>query len=262
MLFQIDVVAEPVPGDLPIWLITLGIEAMFLGVVIHTVRQRGLYSQYTKRERLVGVFGLGIGYFLIALSFISANFGLYGTYLYLLFRTVEGAAALAIFIRILSYFRSGSYSTNLSSKARHILFVFFIMTVGVSLLLKVLIDDPFIGGVWYNLSLVYTVLVAVLTFVAVRWRLRKVQADTNIGVTGGIALGVAGGQIYGYSLGGEIAILLVGSVLYAIGFWSAVAFVFSDGVWGLFSDSACSQCDADLSQYNDPKFCPQCGNPV
>lgn len=262
MLLQVNPVAEPIPEDLPIWLITMGIEAMFLGVVIHAVKQQGLYSQYTIRERIVGVVGLGMGYFFIALSFISGNFGLYATYLYLLFRVVEGAAALTIFLRIFSYFRSGSYSTDLSSKARHILLVFFIITTGVSLLLKVLIDGPFIGSIWYSLSLVYTVLIAVLTFVSVRWRLRKVQANTNIVVTSGIALGVAGGQIYSYGLETEIAILLVGSMLYTIGFWSAVGIVLTNGVWGLFSDSTCSQCDANLSQYNDPKFCPQCGNSV
>ncbi|WP_152421495.1 hypothetical protein [Haloferax gibbonsii] len=248
------------PSTLPVWLITLGIESMFLGVVINAVKQQGLYSQYTRRERLVGVLGLGLGYFFIALSLIQGNFGLYGTYLFILFRAVEGAAAVLIFVRLLTFFRGGYYSSSVFTKVRHILVVFFITTLGVSLLLKILIDGPFIGSLWYNLSLVYTVLVVVLTLISVRWRLRKVQADTNLGVTGGIALGVAGGQIYSFSLASEIAILLLGSLVYTIGFWSAASLLFSSGIWGLFSSSTCSQCDADLSQYNDPEFCPQCGN--
>jgi hypothetical protein len=255
-----NAITGSVLSTLPIWLITLGVEAMFLGVVIHATKQQGHYSQYTRRERIVGVFGLGIGYFFIALSFISGNLGMYGAYLYLLFRTVEGAAAVLIFNRIISLFRSGSISTNLSRRARHLLLVFFITTVGVSLMLKVLMDGPFIGSVWYNLSLLYTVLIAVLTFLSVRWRLRKVQADTNLGVTSGLALGIAGGQVYSYNLGGEIAILVLGGLLYSLGFWSAVGFMFTNGIRGLISNSTCSQCDTNLSQYNDPKYCPQCGN--
>jgi hypothetical protein len=73
MILQINTITDPVPSDLPIWLITLGIEAMILGVVIYEAKQRGVYSQYAHRERLVGVFGLGIGYFFLTLSLISRN---------------------------------------------------------------------------------------------------------------------------------------------------------------------------------------------
>jgi hypothetical protein len=149
--------------------------------------------------------------------------------------------AVQIFFRLISFVRTGSYSSNLSAKARHILIVFFIITTGVLLLLKVLIDDHFIGNLWYNIALVYTVLVAVLTFVAVRWRFRKVQADTNIGITGGIALGVAGGQIYEFNLGTELAVLFAGVFLYTIGFWSAAVLIFSANVAKIFDDSTCSQ---------------------
>jgi hypothetical protein len=258
VLLQTNWLIDPVPRTLPIWLLSLGLEAMFLGIVVQAMRESGVLSQLTSRERLVGVLGTGAGYFFLSLSVIRTSYGAYAAFLFVLFRTLEGAAAVQIYARILAFLQDGSLPGDFKAKFRHYLVTFFIIALGSYLVLHVLIRGPFLRGFWYDLSLVYTVTSATLAYVSVRWRLRDVQSDINGAVIAGIAVCIAGAQIYGFSLTEDVLLSVVGGVVYAIGFWSAAWFLFGDRLLG--SDpNTCSNCDFDHSSYTSPSYCPNCG---
>lgn len=250
-------VLDPLPPDLPIWLLSLGLEAMFIGAVVKATKQSGLWGELATFQRLFGVFGLAVGYFFSALALLSTSYAAYAAYLFLLFRTLEGAAAVQIYQRVLEFIKKGTVSGNVRSRLRYHLVTVFIAGLGLYLAIKVLTSGPIYRGVWTDLSLIYTIFVSVLTFLAVRWRLRHVTSDYNVGIVSGIALGVAGAQVYGFTLAEDLLVFVGGSICYSFGFWVAAGFLFGSRLFG--GSAECSSCNKDLSGYDDPSFCPQCG---
>lgn len=219
-------VFDPVPSTLPVWLLTLGLEALFIGATVQGIRESGVLDNLTERQLLVTTFGFGVGYFLFALSVLQTAFGLYAAYLTVLFKFLEGAAAVQFYRRVVSVVRSGSTGGNPWPRVRHSLAVVFVLGVGAFLVRSVLIRSTAGAGRWRELSLIYTVVTALVTFLGVRWRLRVVSDDYNAGVLWGLTLGVVGAGLYDYTLTGEILVTAAGSVTYSLGFWGAAFLAF------------------------------------
>lgn len=253
-------VLDPLPRDLPIWLLALGLEAMFLGAVVEATRQSGIWGDLSTVQRLFGVFGLGGGYFFSALALVSTSYAAYAAYLYLLFRTLEGAAAVQIYRRVVGFVKSGASGGIGSARLRHHLVMAFVAGLGLYLAVEVLTNGPLYRNVLTDISLLYTLFVSVLSFLAVRWRLRSVRGEYNPGIVSGLAFGVAGAQVYGFTLAADALVFLGGSVCYAVGFWVAAGLLFESRLFG--AATTCSDCDKDLDGYDQVAYCPRCGTRV
>ena len=267
-VLQIDWFIDPNPELLPIWLIALGLEAMFVGASWQVLQQMSGYRQSTKLERSIAVFGVGLGYLFLTLSVLRTSYGSYAGYLYLVFRGVEGVAATHIYLKAFNFLRGKGSGGNLKNKAKHLLVVFFVAALGGYLILKGLVERPRFGGIWYDVSLIYTVMVALLSFLAVRWRYRDITADLNSGVILGLAMCIAGAQIFGFSLTGDILLTAAGSVVYSVGFWFSVYLMWGEVLTGSSggevnrASSTCPHCQQPLPKGIHNQFCPHCGNSI
>lgn len=261
LLLQLDWFVDPRPAALPIWLIALGLEAMFIGSVWQVTREVPGFSSLSPVERLVGVCGLGLGYFFITLSVLSTAYGVYAGFLYILFRAVEGVAALHIFYRIYDFVRGEGLESDLTKRVKHLLLTFFIMALSIYLLLKVLVVGPVLGGIWYDISVIYTVSVATLSFLAVRWRYRHISSELNSGIVFGLALCIAGAQIFGFSLTGDVLLMFAGSVVYSAGFWGSAYALWGNALFknNMSRKSRCENCQGTVPASSNANYCPHCG---
>lgn len=232
LVLQANWLLEPFSPTLPIWLITVGLESIFIGFAVKSAKEMGLWNQLNQRQQAIGVFGIAVGYFFAALSVISVAFHAYSVYLFLLFRMVEGGATVQIYRKIIDFFNSGTPSGTFKAKIRHRVVSFFILGIGVYLMFIVVTSGPIFRGFSYDLSLIYTVLLSILTFISVRWRLRKAEQEFNTAIVSGIAFGVAGAQTYGFTLVGDVTITIAGVLTYSIGFWIAAWYFLGDELFG------------------------------
>lgn len=280
---QLDWVVDTNPRLLPVWLIALGLEAMFLGLAWQLLRRADGYQQVSSLERALAVGGIGLGYLFLTLSVLRTAYGGYAAYLYLLFRGVEGVAATHIYLKLYDVLQGRGFGGSLAARAKHLLAVFFVLALGGYLVLKALVGQPRVGGVWYDLSMVYTVGVATLTFLAVRWRYRNVAAELNDGIVLGLALCIAGAHIFGFSLPGEVLLTLGGGVAYSAGFWGSAVLLWGQVASGRRgqrgggagrsgkggqrggpgqSRRVCPHCGQSLPSGTANNFCPHCGKAV
>lgn len=261
---QLSWFADPFPELLPIWLIAFGLEAMLFGVIYPITRNAPGFQRVSRLERIITAGGVALGYLFLTLSVLRTSYAAYAVYLHLLFRGVEGAAAPHVYVKIYDFLSGKGYGGSLATKIKHKLAVVFVLALGAYLAVKAVVGTPQIGGYWYNLSMVYTVVVASVTALAVRWRYREISNELNSSVVIGLALCIAGAQIFGFTLTGDVALTLVGSVVYAIGFWTSAYFhidsVVTNG--GSPPTGRCPHCQQSLPPDRQPQFCPHCGNSV
>lgn len=269
-IVQPDWVLDPVPATLPTWAIVLGLEALFLNTAISVSNQHPLFRSMTARERFVVTASFALGFFFASLSVLRNAYGLYAAYLFLLFRTVEGAAAARFYRKVVFAVRNRSLpgSTTMSDRALHYMVVFSILVAGLGVAFNVLSKGPVFRSVWYDLALVYTVVSFLLAFVGAHWRVRSLSDDFNGGIAIGFALCIGGAETFNYaSIAGEIGTTVAGSATHLVGFWAAVA------IWGfdaLTPDSAstdrdddhCAGCGHSLAPYQNPEYCPDCGRKI
>ena len=258
-VLQVGWFTDPAPADLPVWLIALGLEAVFLGVVWQVVSELSGFEGLSGVERLLGVGGTGLGYLFLTLSVLRSSYGVYAAFLFLLFRGVEGVAGVHLLARILAFLRGGGLDGNLGPRVRHLLVVFFVTALGSYLVVKGLLGRPVVAGVWYDVAVVYTVGTAVLAFLAVRWRFRDVADEVNPGVTSGLALCIAGAQVFGFSLAGDVLLTLAGSVVYSAGYWVGALSLFGWVVLPGRGGTDCPDCGADIFGASGSNYCPHCG---
>lgn len=261
---QLSWFADPYPELLPIWLIAFGLEAMLFGVVYPITQNAPGFQRVSRVERIIATAGVALGYLFLTLSVLRTSYAAYAVYLHLLFRGVEGAAAPHLYVKVYDLLKGNGYGGSLGTKVKHKLAVLFVLALGAYLAVKAVVGMPQIGGYWYNLGMVYTVVVASVTALAVRWRYREISDELNSGVVMGLALCIAGAQVYGFTLAGDIALTVAGSVVYAIGFWAS-AYYHIDSVVTSSSPPTtgrCPHCQQPLPPDQQPKFCPHCGNSV
>ncbi|MGB9958823.1 hypothetical protein ACOZ4B_20885 (plasmid) [Haloferax prahovense] len=206
----------------------------------------GLYSQFRVRERIFGVFGLGVGFLFFSLSVLRTSYGMYAIFLYLLFRVVEGVAVVQFYRRVLDFLKTKSLSGNLSAKIRYHLLVLFIIAVGSYLVLQVITSELYIHAFWYDIQLIYTMVSFLLAFIGVRWRLRKVKTEYNIAVISGIGLCIAGAQTFDFAGTTDIVLSFAGAGAYSVGFWIAALFLLKEVVTP--TTSKCTNCGENLDQ--------------
>jgi hypothetical protein len=262
---QSNWIVDPIPQNLPTWAMVLGLEALLLGTVLEVGEQIPVFNSMNDREQFVITMALAIGFLFLALSILRSAYDIYATYLFLLFRTVEGAAVVRFYRKVLYVLQNWSLpgSTSLGDKALHYLVVFSVLAGGLGLAFNVLSNGPVFRSFWYDLALIYTVTSFLLAFLGANWRLQVVENKLNGLIIVGFALCVAGAEIFNYaSISGDIAVTFAGAITYMIGFWVAV------GLWGLDafsptgvsqSDDSCEYCGTLLTEYQQPKFCPDCG---
>jgi len=262
--FQIGWYIEPEPALLPIWLIALGLEAMFIAGTHQALDNVSGYQDLTRLERAIAAGGVAFGYLFLTLSVLRTNYGWYAGFLYLVFRGVEGVAAIHMYAKVYNFLRGKGFGGSYTARAKHMLAVFFVLALGLYLTIKALVGSSRIGGVWYNLSMVYTGVVAVVSVLAVRWRYRDIAREVPNGVVGGLALCIAGAQIFGFTLAGDIVLSIAGSVVYSIGFWVAAYLLWGEIITDAVqsSPSTCTHCQQSLPTDHQPQYCPHCGNQV
>lgn len=258
---QIGWFLDPEPSVLPIWLIALGLEAMFLGGTYQAFENFSGLQNISQIERAVAVGGLGFGYLFLTLSVLRTSYAGYAAFLYLVFRGVEGVAATHLYVKIYELLQGKGLSGNYALKAKHILVVFFVFALGSYLVLKAIVDAPQVAGYQYDLTMVYTGVVATVSVLAVRWRYRDVAKELNSGIVGGLALCIAGSQIFGFSLTGDVLLTVAGSLIYSLGFWISAYFLWADIIMGsTHSSNTCPQCQQTPPGGTTPQYCPHCGH--
>lgn len=191
---QVGWFIDPSPSLLPIWLITLGLEAMFLGGTHQVLKHVDEFQAVSQIERAIATGGIGLGYLFLTLSVLRTSYAEYAAFLHLVFCGVEGVAATHIYLKLIRF------SSDYLAKAKHLLAVFFVLVLGSYLVVKALVGSPTAFGIQYNLAIVYTIVVATLSALAVRWRYRTIAQELNPGVVGGLALCIAGSQIFAFDL--------------------------------------------------------------
>ncbi|MFB6196270.1 MAG: hypothetical protein ABEI80_08855 [Haloplanus sp.] len=218
------------PRGLPIWLLVVGLQLLILGGLWKVYRQHpGFGGSKTGRLSLLA---LGGGYLFSALSVIRTDYGAYAAFLFLLFRGLEGAAAVRFYRKVTFVLRnrrtpSGS---NVSSFVTRRLLVFFFGVVGVGLLVSALAPGAVerAGFSVANPRGLYTAVTFSFAMLGVYWRLAPVRDDYNWLVLIGFGFSVAGAELFNYAaLATEVALSFAGGVAYAVGFWALV------GCWQL-----------------------------
>lgn len=258
---QISWFVGPDPALLPTWLIALGLEAMFFGGTYQVLQNVPNYQNVSRLEKTIAAGGVALGYLFLTLSVLRTAYAEYAAFLYLVFRGVEGVAATHLYVKVYNVLQGKGLGGNYVAKAKHMLGVFFIFGLGSYLALKAILGTPRVAGYWYNLSMVYTGVVAAVSVMAVRWRYRDLAKDLNTGVVGGLALCIAGAQIFGFTLAGDIALTLAGSVVYSFGFWVSAYLLWGKIITGgnPAPRSDCPNCQQTLPTGQRPQYCPHCG---
>lgn len=259
---QVGWFMHPDPSLLPIWLMMLGLEAMFLGGTHQVLKRVDEFQSVSQIERSIATGGIGLGYLLLTLSVLRTNYAAYAAFLHLVFRGVEGVAATHLYLKLIRFFQGKGFAGDYIAKAKHLLAVFFVLALGGYLIMKVLVGSPTAFGIQYNLAIVYTVVVAALSALAVRWRYRAIAQELNPGVVAGLALCIAGSQIFAFDLGGDIALSIVGSIVYSIGFWASAYLLLGDIILDTNDSSSneCPHCQGSLPSNKPAHYCPHCGN--
>lgn len=261
---QVGWFIDPSSSLLPIWLIALGLEAMFLGGTHQVLKRVDEFQAVSQIERAIATVGIGLGYLFLTLSVLRTSYAEYAAFLYLVFRGVEGVAATHIYLKLIRFFQGKGFSSDYLAKAKHLLVVFFVLVLGSYLVVKALVGSPTAFGIQYNLAIVYTIVVATLSALAVRWRYRTIAQELNPGVVGGLALCIAGSQIFAFGLGGDIALSIAGSIVYTIGFWASAYLLLGDIIFDTNDSSSneCPHCHGSLPSNQQAQYCPHCGNAI
>lgn len=254
----------PVPPNLPVVAMILGLEIMFFGIVSLSIEDIPLVDAMPSREQRVVTASLALGFFFAALSLLQSDFDLYALYLFLLFRTIEGAAAVRFYQKVAHVILTQSLpaSSRFKKKAKHLLLVFAVVAGGFGVALNIIANASDRTFPWYQLAGVYTVVSFLLAVLGVRWRLQPITDDINTLLIAGLAMCIGGAEIFNFgSIFTEIAIISAGSVTYQIGFWAAVLLTGLNTILPETesNDTSCASCGEDLSEYQAPTYCPNCG---
>jgi len=259
---------ETTPSGLPILVIVLGLEFIFFGVVDMAKSDVPIIDSMPPQERKMVSLCLALGFLFAALSLLQSNLSVYAVYLFLLFRTLEGAAAVLFYQKVAHVItnRSLPSSTRFKEKAKHLLLVFAIVAGGLGVAFHLLADASGTNFPWYQLAGVYTIVSFLLAILGVRWRLQPLSDDMNTPLIVGLALCIGGAEIFNYgSIFTEIAITGLGVLTYQAGFWAAVVIIGLHTVLPstpTTDESQCSSCGDDLSEYQSPVYCPSCGHNI
>lgn len=218
-----DIVLEPIPKQLPVVTLVLGLELLLLGAV-QRLMHRSSFPPLTQFDRVFGVAALGLGYLLSALSLLQGSFGWYAAYLFLLFRTVEGAAGVRFYRKVVYVYRNRRVpSSGGKSVVSHYLLLAFVAFAGVGLFVHVASTGPVYRSVAFDSRAIYTGTTFLLSALGVYWRLRPISDSYSSALLTGFVLSIAGAELYNYAfLGTEILLYLAGTVAYGVGFWGLV----------------------------------------
>lgn len=226
VLLQTGWLYDTKPGGLPIWLLIVGLQLLILGGLRKVAKQHPVLGSGSANGRL-GLVVLGMGYLFAALSVIQTNYGAYAAFLFVLFRGLEGAAAVRFYRKVLFVVRQRRMpsGTGAAGFVTHRLLVFFLSVVSLGLLVSALAPATVerAGFSVANPRGVYTVTTFSMAMLGVYWRFTPVQSDFNWLVILGFGLSVAGAELFNYAaLGTEVVMTVVGSVAYSAGFWLLV----------------------------------------
>lgn len=219
---------DAVPAQLPVWLLVGGLELLILGALVNLHGTTPALSNMRPSDRLLGLSALGAGYFFTALSVVESSYGAYAAFLFVLFRAVEGAAGLQFYYRLVTVIRggTGSSTTGGGSFVLYRLTTFFLVLVGVGLLLATVLPGRSAPGLVapFDPRFVYTVTSLLIAVLGVYSRMRPLASAYHGATVAGMALGVAGAELYNYrTLATEVTVTLAGGLAYAVGFWVVVA---------------------------------------
>lgn len=256
----------PDASNLPVLAMILGLELMFFGVVTMGIEDIPIVDAMPSRERRVVTASLAMGFLFAALSLLQSNLDLYAVYLFLLFRTIEGAAAVRFYQKVAHIIVTQSLPTSnrFKKKAKHLLLVFAIVAGGFGVALNIIANASGRTFPWYQLAVVYTIVSFLLAVLGVRWRLQLISDDINTPLIIGLALCIGGAEIFNFgSIFTEIAVISTGSITYQAGFWAAVLLTGINTILPATTtanDTICGSCGEDLSKFQSPAYCPNCGH--
>jgi len=180
-------------------------------------------SGIANRPAKVALISFSAGYFLLALSILKGSYNLYGAYLYVLFRVVEGAAAARFYRKVAYVLRNRSLpgGSNIRARVYHLALVFSIMLAGGGLLAYLVTSGH--ENVYSSGLVIYTAVAVLVSGLGVWWRVKLLSGDYAIITLLGFVLCMAGSQTFGYaSLTQEIIVAVAGGVAFTVGFWGLI----------------------------------------
>ena len=190
------------------------------------------------RERLMIVGAFSVGYLLLMTAFVKqyASVGILSLYLVFLAQTMQGAASLRFFHKILDVLSghsssSGSLLSGLIPKIKYRLLGLFVTLIVLSLAVHVLVNGAIFRDVGYDLALLYTGFSFVTAALGVLYRLRDAPESLDGTVKLGIMLCLAGAAIYDYqTLIGDFLAFGIARLGYTVGFWIAAVALINSSV--------------------------------
>lgn len=224
LVIQLSWILDPHPGQLPILLMVSGLALLLFGGLRRTIQSSA--SGLQSRPAKIALLTLSVGYLLLALAVLQESYPLYGAYLFIIFKGVEGAAAARFYRKVAYVLRNRTLSggTRIRDRVYHLGLVFSIILAGAGFV--VYLSTSGYENVYSTSLMIYTVVLVSISALGVWWRLQMVSADYATPTLVGFVLCITGGQTFGYAtLTREILVMIAGSVAFAVGFWALI------GVW-------------------------------
>lgn len=226
MPVQISWFVEPVAQTTTIILLFAGLTVLYFGVATKLIQENELLHEKYQWQRIGVVLGFGAGFALSAWSLFVDRSGIYAIFLFALFRSLEGAAVVRLYRKIIYVFKERSLpdGVDLKRKIGYKLAGVFSILIGIWLSLRILFVTPLTGSVVTPLAIVWTAVSFITAFLGATWRLELVRDRLNVIIILGFGLCVAASEIYSFStLRGDLAQYFIGSAAYSAGFWLGAA---------------------------------------
>lgn len=187
------------------------------------------YRREAKVLYTVGFMCLTVGV-LLKYQLVTAYMAL----LYGFGRMIEGVAAVRFWRKIHLFLTEGRLAGNTSRSLMYKLAAFFVVLLGGSLMVELLLRDGATAVLEYQFALVWTAMTLLLSLIGLSRRvLPLTEVDDEVVSSKlfyGYILAVAGASIFDASLVTQLAIQATGTVAYTVGFWLAV-FLWVRGKW-------------------------------
>ncbi|WP_147435205.1 hypothetical protein [Haloarcula sp. Atlit-120R] len=245
MYSQLPYEIPVVPQLLPSIAIFFGFELLLLWYFNQFLNSTaaGKSGGIQSNERTVIVGTMTIGYLFLMTAIIRqySSISALSLYLFFLAQTIEGAASLRLYKKVVdiitrrhsSNIRSSSIQSIYSRiypRIKYSFLILFIISVTISFIVFVITRGPVVHGTAYDIALAYTVGSFLIAALGVTYRVRGTPQVFNKTSKLGVVLCLAGANIYDYqTITGEIVAFSVGAVGYTIGFWLAALFLLKSG---------------------------------
>lgn len=207
--------------------IFFGIELLLLGAVQQALpRTFVFWTRLNSREELVVTGGFAIG-LLFTTSAVLRYFNAlwaYATLLFCLGQLISGAATVRLFKKIIYISREQQLPGNLHDKVKRMLFRVSVILIAGWLVFLYLSETRVYGN--KSLQFIWTFVIFSMAVLGITFKLNYADAQFNRYLKTGFILCIGGASIFNIQpVLLDIVSMILGSVVYMIGFWIAAIFL-------------------------------------